>query len=98
GNHLNGVLYSSVSSTRPNSFETSNLLPGLYIVTIRSAALRKKTGPFTISLNGEAVFQNISIDSGQVVNLNAVRWIEEGKAELKFEGDWAVSVLGFQLF
>lgn len=98
GNHLNGVLYSSVSSTRPNSFETSNLRPGLYIVTIRSAALRKKTGPFTISLNGKEVFQNIRVDSGQVVNLNVVRWIEEGKAELKFEGDWAVSVLGFQLF
>ncbi len=30
--------------------------------------------------------------------ITLVQWIEDGNADISFAGDWAVSVIGFQLF
>jgi hypothetical protein len=98
GGNLTGALYTAATSSRENTFATTNLRPGLYLVTIRSSALEQPVGPFHVSLNGEEVFSKISIDNGSVANLTCVRWIEGGKAEIKLEGEWALSVLGYQLF
>ncbi len=98
GGDLTGALYTAATSSLGNTFTTRNLRPGLYLITIRSSALEQGVGPFHVSLNGEEVFSKISIDKGSVANLTCVRWIEEGKASIRFEGDWAVSVLGCQLF
>jgi hypothetical protein len=98
GGDLPGSLYTSATSVKGNTFTSNNLRPGLYLVTLRSSALNKNTGPFNISLNGEKVFSDIKVDKGNVANFTCVRWIEGGKADIKFDGDWAVSVLGYQLF
>ncbi|MCE5345854.1 MAG: beta-galactosidase trimerization domain-containing protein [Bacteroidales bacterium] len=98
GGDMTGALYTSVKSSKNNSFITSNLRPGLYLITLRSGALADNIGPFNVSLNGEKVFSNIKVDKGNVANLTCVRWIEEGKADLNFEGNWAACVLGYQLF
>jgi hypothetical protein len=95
---LTGALYTAAASSQPNSFITANLRPGLYMVTVRSSALDKSTGPFSISLNGEKIFSNIRVEKGKVANLTCVRWIEKGKADLRFDGNWAISVLGLQQF
>ena len=98
GGVMTGSLYTSVTSAKSNTFTTNNLRPGLYLVTIRSGAPDKKAGPFNILLNGEKIFDNINVDKGKSANLTCVRWIEGGKADILFKGDWALSVLGFQLF
>jgi hypothetical protein len=98
GGDLAGALYTAVTSSRGNTFTTNNLRPGLYLVTLRSTALEQNAGPFHVSLNGEEVFSDISIDKGGVANLTCVSWVEGGKAAIRLEGEWALSVLGYQLF
>ncbi len=98
GGNLTGALYTSVTSVQGNSFISEKLRPGLYLVTIRASAIEKNIGPFNISLNGEKIFSDISVAKNNVVNLTCVQWIEGGRAEIAFDGDWAVNVLGFQLF
>jgi hypothetical protein len=98
GGELTGALYTAASSARENTFITTHLRPGLYLITMRSSALEQPVGPFHVSLNGGEVFSNISIDKGTVANLTCVRWIEGGIAAIKLEGEWALSVLGYQLF
>ncbi len=98
GNRLPGALYASCHSTGPNSFTTYGLRPGLYLVTLRASALEGDKGPFDVSLNGEVVYEKVKVDKGTVANMTFVRWIEGGKADIQFSGDWAVSVIGFQLF
>ena len=98
GGELTGALYIAASSAREHTFITSNLRQGLYLITIRSSALEKNVGPFHVSLNGEEIFRNVNIDKGSVANLTCVRWIETGKAAIRLEGEWALSVLGYQLF
>lgn len=98
GGEMAGSLYTAATSSQSNTFTTNNLRPGLYLVTVRSSALAKNAGPFNILLNGEKIFNNIKVDKGKVANLTCVRWIEGGKADISFEGKWAVSVIGYQLF
>jgi hypothetical protein len=98
GGNLPGALYTAAASSKSNTFTAKDLRPGLYLVTLRSSALDKNTGPFNVSLNGEKVFSNIKIEKGKVANLTCVRWIEGSKADLHFDGTWAVNVLGLQQF
>jgi len=98
GGDMPGSLYAAAASSQSNSFTSSNLRPGLYLITVRSSALNKNAGPFNITLNGEKIFDNIKVEKGKVANLTCVRWIEGGKADLRLDGDWALSVLGLQLF
>ena len=98
GGDMTGALYTAAASSHNNTFTTDHLRPGLYLITLRSSALDKNVGPFNVSLNGEKIFINIKVKKGDVANLTCVRWIEGGKSELKFDGNWAASVLGYQLF
>ena len=98
GGKMTGALYTAATSSQSNTFSSSNMRPGLYLVTLRSSALDKNVGPFNISLNGERIFSDIKVDKGNVANFTCVRWIEGGKSDISFEGEWAVSVLGYQLF
>ena len=98
GGDMTGALYTAAASSHNNTFTTDHLRPGLYLITLRSSALDKNVGPFNVSLNGEKIFINIKVKKGDVANLTCVRGIEGGKSELKFDGNWAASVLGYQLF
>lgn len=98
GNKRSGALYASCSSTNHNTFITEGLRPGLYLITVKSSALQKKKGPFSVAFDGEQIYPDIAIDKGKMAEITLVRWIEEGSASISFEGDWAVSVIGFQLF
>ncbi len=98
GKEQSGALYASCTSSRSNAFVTDGLRPGLYLITIKSSALQDEKGPFSVSFNGERIYNDISVREGEMAEIILARWIDEGKAEIKFEGDWAVSVIGFQLF
>jgi hypothetical protein len=98
GGEMTGALYASAVSSRNNSFTSTGLRPGLYLITIRSAVTDRNAGPFNVTINGEKIFNGIKADKGSVTNLTCVRWIEGGKAEIAFEGNWSVSVIAFQLF
>lgn len=93
-----GALYSSCSSISPNTFITDGLRPGLYLITVKSSALYKKQGPFSVTFDGEQIYDDLTIDKGKMAEITLVRWIEDGNAAISFEGNWAVSVIGFQLF
>jgi hypothetical protein len=95
---MTGALYTSAISSKSNSFITDNLRQGLYLVTIRSSALNKNEGLFNVSLDGEEIFRGISVDKDHVATLTCIRWIEGGKTKIRLDGNWAVSVIGFQLF
>lgn len=98
GGELPGALYTSCVSTKQNIFVTGGLRPGLYLITIRTSALQNNIGPFNVSLNDAKIYDNVSVEHGKVADMTFVRWIEDGEAELKFEGNWGVCVIAFQLF
>lgn len=98
GGELSGALYASCISKDPNIFTTNGLRPGLYLVTIRTSALNNDIGPFGVLLNGDTIYDRVRVEQGKVADMTFVKWIEDGSAELKFKGDWGVSVIGFQLF
>lgn len=98
GNDLSGALYTSCNSSEPNTFTSDGLRPGLYLVTLRASALDNDKGPFNVLLNNEVIYEKVKVEKGNVANMTFVKWIENGKADIQFEGDWAVSVIGFQLF
>ncbi|ULB35565.1 MULTISPECIES: hypothetical protein [Proteiniphilum] len=93
-----GALYAACSSSSPNTFTTDGLRPGLYLITIKSSALHKGKGPFSIIFDGEPIYNDITINKGKMSEITLVQWIEDGNADISFAGDWAVSVIGFQLF
>ncbi len=95
---MNGALHSIISSSARNTFITDRLRPGLYLITLRSSAIGRNIGPFTVTLNKEFIFNDIKVEKGNTATLTCVRWIEGGTADLGFSGDWAVSVIGCQLF
>jgi len=95
---ISGALHSAVSSSVKNTFVTDNLRPGLYLITFRSSAISRNIGPFEVTLNKEIIFNDIKVEKGNTATLTCVRWINEGTADIGFSGDWAVSVIGFQLF
>jgi len=98
GGELPGALYAACSSTQPNTFTTYGLRPGLYLITVKTSALNRNEGPFDLSLNNEKIYRDIRVEKGKVANMTFVRWIDDGCADICLEGDWAVSVIGFQLF
>ncbi|MFV0605691.1 MAG: hypothetical protein ACK5NK_07615 [Niabella sp.] len=98
GGESAGALYSCAASEISNSFRTSGLQSGLYLVTLKSSALECDIGPFSVALNGENIFDNVKIKKGNVATITVARWLESGSCELKFDGDWAVSVVGYQMF
>lgn len=98
GDERSGALYASCSSTSPNTFITDGLRPGLYLITVKSSALHKEEGPFSVTFDGEQIYHDIRIDKGKMAEITLVRWVEDGNAAISFEGDWTVSVIGFQLF
>lgn len=93
-----GALYGACTSTKTKTFLTHGLRSGLYLITVKASALDENKGPFDISLNNENIFKNINIEKGKVAEMTFVRWIDSEKAAIEFEGNWAVSVIGFQLF
>lgn len=95
---LPGALYTTCTSSKPNKFSSSRLRPGLYLITLRTSGITGDIGPFSVSLNGELIYADVTVPKGNMVNLTFVRWIEDGKAEIDFEGDWGLTVAGFQLF
>ena len=97
GDGRSGALYASCSSTSPNTFTTDGLRQGLYLVTVKSSALYRDKGPFSVIFDREQIYRDISIEKGKMAEITLVRWIEDGSAVISFEGDWAVSVIGFQL-
>ena len=68
-----GALYTTCTSTKPNSFKTFRLRPCLYLVTLRTSALADDIGPYSIALNGEEVYSNVTIPKGNMLNLTFVR-------------------------
>ena len=98
GGNMTGALYTAAASSKSNTFTSGNLRPGLYLVTVRSSSPDQNTGPFNVLLNGEKIFGDIKVEKGKVANLTCVRWIEGGKADILFDGNWAMSVLGLQMF
>lgn len=93
-----GALYTTCTSSKANRFRTLGLRPGLYLITLRTSAIKEDIGPFTVSLNGEQVYRDVTVPKGNMANLTFVRWIEDGKADIDFKGEWGLTVAGFQLF
>ena len=92
-----GALYSSVGSDAPAVFKAGGLRPGVYFVTVRSAAHDKPIGPFSVALNGTVAASDISLKSRRLATITFPIWIEGGTAEFSFSGRWRVSAVVMQL-
>ncbi len=91
-----GAIYSSVGSEQEGRFKVSGVRPGVYMVTVRSAAYETPTGLFAIACNGVEAVRDLSLDKQQVASITFPAWIEDGSAEFVFKGSWRVSAILMQ--
>ena len=91
-----GALYSAVEGKQPAAFRVAGLRPGVYIATLRTAAYDKAAGPFSLSQDGKAVADGISLAPNESVAVSWPVWIEDGSTEFRFEGQWRLSALVLQ--
>lgn len=92
-----GALYTAIGSNSDAAFKTKILQPGLYLVTVRSAAYEKAAGSFTLDCNGKTVAENITVKPYSVKTIIWPQWLENGTAEFKFNGKWRVSTIALQV-
>lgn len=92
-----GALYAAVKGDTANTLRVSLPRPGLYIVTLRIATDNKKSGEFSISCNGDEKVKSIQVDKNTITTVCFPQWIENGEANLSFQGKWQLSTVAFQL-
>ncbi len=92
-----GAVYSSVFSDIPAVFKSMVPKPGLYLVTVRSAAYEKSCGPFMIECDGKKIVEREKVKPYTVKTVTWPQWLEDKSVELKFSGNWRVSTISLQL-
>ncbi len=93
----NSVSLNNVHSPNDNKFICNIKRPGLYIVTLRSAAIDKNHGPFSVQSNDKPIVTDENISKGTIKNITFSQWLNTGPLELSFKGDWAISNASLQL-
>jgi hypothetical protein len=92
-----GAVYSSVYSDAPATFKTKVPKPGLYLVTVRSAAYDKQNGPFALECDSRKISGKIQVNPYTVKTITWPQWLEKDSVEFNFNGKWSVSVVALQL-
>ncbi|OGV51530.1 MAG: hypothetical protein A2017_01805 [Lentisphaerae bacterium GWF2_44_16] len=88
-----------------SSSEVSNnfivdVQPGVYLLTVRCGHNTQKTGPFSISVNGQIAAENIEIPVGETKTLDFVEYLRAPGKQIKIgfsgENTWAVRCIMLQ--
>jgi hypothetical protein len=69
---------------------------GLYLLTLNVLDTAEDTGPFTVSGPKASLFEDVHIERGKYWFKTAALRIRNGKADLRFTGDWKIGALTLQ--
>ena len=92
-----GALYSSVFSNSPAVFKAKVPMPGLYMLTVRSAAYENAAGPFSLECGGKSVADKLQLKPYTVKTITWPQWLEKDFVEFKLNGNWRVSAVALQV-
>ncbi|NUQ62473.1 MAG: hypothetical protein HUU20_08290 [Pirellulales bacterium] len=94
-----GLLYRDFASPAKPEGETTLELKqrsGLYLLTLNVCDPAEPTGPFTISGSEGVIIENITLRPGEHWVKSVPLRFREGKALLRFHGDWKLNALTLQ--
>ena len=92
-----GAFYSKVSGAKPAVFRMDNLRKGLHLLTFAVPSFDWGAGPFRIAVNGKTIVSDLKTNPREVTVIHAPVWIENGRADIAFDGQWQISAVGDQL-
>ena len=90
-----GAYYSNAVG-RNASFRIGELAPGFYLVTVGAGNFRNRANRFSAFCNGTPLFKDLTVGDREAVIATLPIWIDNGAAELKFEGDFLLSTIAVQ--
>ena len=90
-----GAFYSHVSG-KDAVFRFVNLMQGLHLITVGAGNPDGTSNHFSCIINGQRVFEPRTISRGKMMTATLPIWIDNGIADIAFEGDFLVSVIGDQ--
>ena len=92
-----GALYAALKGSKNSVFKVSDLKSGIYFVTLCTSAGKSDAGKFSVKVNNETLFTDMTVPAGKLLTATIPMWIENGTAEIAFSGNWQVSSILFQL-
>ena len=92
-----GALYSAVSSASNAVFRMEGLRSGIHLLTFGIPAFDKARNGMGISVNGKPIVDKLKLEKKTVTLVSAPVWIENGRADIGFTGQWQVATIGDQL-
>ena len=90
-----GAYYSNAVGKNA-SYRVGELSPGLYLVTVGAGNWQNRANRFSVFCNDTPLFQDLTVGDREAVIATLPVWIENGAAELKFEGDFLLSTIAVQ--
>ena len=90
-----GVFYSHVAG-KDGRIRVTGLRDGWYAVTVGAGNYTGGKNKFGISVNGTVLANDLTVAPRTAVTVGRAVRIENGTAEVKLDGDFVISTLGFQ--
>ena len=94
--HPSGAYYSCVKGSGDAAYRFAPLCNGWYFFTF---SLGNPTGldcRFTATANGREILSGLAAEKGNVRHVTVPIHVSEGKLDVNFSGEWAVSAMGLQ--
>jgi len=92
-----GALYSAAYGNKSAIFKSHIARKGLYLITARIGTGKKPAGPLSMTCSGNNIISDISVAPHTAQTITWSQWLEKGKVEFKFEGDWRISTIALQM-
>jgi len=91
-----GLLYRDFATGDPDNILDIEQRSGLYLLTINVHDAQADTGPFAITGPEGPLFKDITVKRGQYWFKTAALRIRNGRAALRFTGNWKIGALTLQ--
>ncbi|MBE6380372.1 MAG: hypothetical protein E7047_05540 [Lentisphaerae bacterium] len=92
-----GAYYSAVYSDKSATFRMTGLRKGLHLITVAIPTYDRPVKNMSIAVNGKKYINALSAAPMRVTHASFPVWIENGSADVTFEGDWRLATLNDSL-
>ncbi|MBE6370020.1 MAG: hypothetical protein E7056_07680 [Lentisphaerae bacterium] len=92
-----GAYYSAVYSNSAATFRMNNLRKGLHLITAVVPTYQTGIKNMSIAVNGKVYVKKLSAKPMEITTVCFPAWIENGTADVTFDGDWQLAALNDSL-
>ena len=94
--HKGGAYYSHARGQGHAVYRISKLARGYHIVTLQIGNWTGEDNGFSVAANGVQLADGISLGARKARTIARALFVEDGKVDVAFDGDWIVSGIGVQ--